>query len=111
MSIDRHAVYEKYDGHCAYCGKEIEYKDMQVDHLIPKGAYINPGTDDIENLMPSCRRCNHYKRANSLEAFRKAIGSIKHKLAERSYIYMVGIDYVFFDSNIEKVKFYFEQEE
>jgi 5-methylcytosine-specific restriction endonuclease McrA len=28
-------VYNKYNGHCAYCGKELEYKDMQVDHLIP----------------------------------------------------------------------------
>ena len=32
----RVAVYEKYDGHCAYCGKEIEYKNMQLDHMIPR---------------------------------------------------------------------------
>lgn len=31
---ERTAIYNKYSGHCAYCGKEIEYKDMQVDHLI-----------------------------------------------------------------------------
>lgn len=29
----RQKVYEKYDGHCAYCGKKLEYKDMQVDHI------------------------------------------------------------------------------
>ena len=29
-------VYLMYDGHCAYCGKDIEYKDMQVDHIVPK---------------------------------------------------------------------------
>lgn len=23
----REAVYAKYDGHCAYCGREISYKD------------------------------------------------------------------------------------
>lgn len=32
-------VYDKffrnYIGRCAYCGCEIEYKDMQVDHVIP----------------------------------------------------------------------------
>ena len=28
-------VYDKYRGHCAYCGKEIVMKDMQVDHIIP----------------------------------------------------------------------------
>lgn len=31
----RQQVYEKYGGHCAYCGKALEYKDMQVDHMIP----------------------------------------------------------------------------
>lgn len=38
---DRLKIYRKYDGHCAYCGKSIEYKDMQVDHLVPKnrGCY------------------------------------------------------------------------
>lgn len=26
---ERELVYQKYDKHCAYCGKELEYKDMQ----------------------------------------------------------------------------------
>lgn len=28
---------------------------------------------DLENLMPACRTCNHYKRANPLELFRRYI--------------------------------------
>lgn len=28
----RVAVYKKFDGHCAYCGRRIAYNDMQVDH-------------------------------------------------------------------------------
>lgn len=35
----REAVYRKYDGHCAYCGREIAYKDMQVDHFLPLRAW------------------------------------------------------------------------
>lgn len=31
----RIAVWEKYNKHCAYCGKEIEYKQMQIDHIEP----------------------------------------------------------------------------
>ena len=42
----RQSVYEKYGGHCAYCGEHIEYKDMQVDHVNPKR---NGGVDSIEN--------------------------------------------------------------
>lgn len=30
---DRLKIYEKYNGHCAYCGCELNYKDMQVDQL------------------------------------------------------------------------------
>lgn len=29
----RKQVYEKYNGHCAYCGCKLDYKDMQVDTL------------------------------------------------------------------------------
>lgn len=32
---ERMAIYKKTNGHCAYCGCELEYKDMQVDHVIP----------------------------------------------------------------------------
>lgn len=104
--IDRHSVYKKYDGHCAYCGREIEYKDMQVDHLKPQ-AY--GGTDDMDNLMPSCRTCNHYKRAERLEYFREMISTIPKKLGEREYIYKVGMAYGFYDAEPREVKFYFEQ--
>lgn len=105
----RKGVYEKYGGRCAYCGKKIEYKDMQVDHLIPLGSYTQNGTDDFENLMPACRRCNHYKRANSLECWRKMIETIPLKLERDSYIYKVAIDYGLIESKPHKVVFYFEE--
>ena len=36
---EREQVHLKYHGRCAYCGKKIAYKDMQVDHLIPLEGY------------------------------------------------------------------------
>lgn len=89
MKIDRLSVWNKYNGYCAYCGKEISVKDMQVDHIIP---VRNGGTDKIANLNPSCRRCNHYKRASSLESFRKKLKTIHERIRE-NYIVKVGIDY------------------
>ena len=109
MSIDRLAVYNKYNGHCAYCGRHIEFKDMQVDHFIPKNGWGEQGTDDIFNLMPSCRMCNHYKRANSLETFRRYIQEIPQKLRQ-NYIYKVGIVYGNVIENEKPIKFYFEEE-
>lgn len=102
----RQEVYEKYNGHCAYCGKEIELKDMQVDHLVP---LYNGGTDDFDNLMPACRRCNHYKRSASVESFRSMIEKIPEKLMRDSYIFKVGVDYGFFSDAVQKVEFYFER--
>lgn len=53
----RQLVYKKYDGHCAYCGKKIDYKDMQVDHIIPLCRYGGDknAANRIENLCPLCR--------------------------------------------------------
>jgi len=102
----RFEIYQKYNGHCAYCGKEIRYKDMQVDHIFPK---TGGGTDDFENLNPSCRRCNHYKRSLPLEEFRDWRMRDIHKRIMQNYIVKVGIDY-----GIVKIKpfdglFYFEK--
>ena len=106
-------VYNKYEGHCAYCGKKIEYKDMQVDHLIPVqrarfGKYTEEQLESFENYMPADRRCNHYKRAHSLEVFRRYIKEIPEKLKETNYIYKVGLDYGIIEEHSWDGLFYFE---
>ncbi len=106
----REAVYKKYGGHCAYCGREIAYRDMQVDHLLAKRGWDEPGSDDISNLMPACRMCNHYKRANTLETFRRYIAEIPRKL-HNDYIYKVGVVYGNVIENEKPIVFYFEQQE
>ena len=79
----RQKVYEKTGGHCGYCGMKIDIEDMQVDHMHPKRRSIDyeydggwsfekkRSIDDMDNLMPSCRTCNHYKRASGVEGFRQ----------------------------------------
>ena len=75
---------------------------MQVDHMVPKAS---GGTDEIENLMPACRLCNHYKRANSLEWFRHSIETIPIKLARDMYTYRVGMAYGFYSDEEKKIMF------
>ena len=110
----REAVYNKYDKHCAYCGKKLEPKDWQLDHLIPVQRerfkkYSEEQIECFENYMPSCRRCNHYKRSHSLESFRKCIEEIPKKLYRDSYIYKVGLDYEIVKAEENpNVVFYFE---
>jgi hypothetical protein len=110
----RMAVYNKYKGHCAYCGKKLEYKDMQVDHLIPFQReqfkkYTEEEIECFDNYMPACRRCNHYKRAHSLAMFRQMIEEIPSKLFRDNYIYKVGLDYGLIEEHEHKIKFFFEQ--
>lgn len=89
----RQEVYDKFNGHCSYCGKEISLKEMQVDHMIPKRiGYIADDVDSIENLTPSCRRCNHYKRARTVEGFRQLMITLHDRIAA-DYITKVAIDY------------------
>lgn len=109
----RQQVYNKYNGHCAYCGCELEYKDMQVDHLIPLNDWNNSHTDEelwsMDNLMPSCRLCNHYKRSYTLEHFREAIEKIPFKLNRDSYIYRIGVKYGVVNPNEKGITFFFEK--
>jgi len=111
----RERIFAKYNEHCAYCGKVIAYNEMQVDHLIPLRQAENGKVEwDIveseNNYMPACRRCNHYKRGNSLETFRAMIYEIPNKLHHSNYIFKVGEDF----GNIKPIYcmpivFYFER--
>lgn len=110
----RKQVYNKYNGHCAYCGCKIEYKDMQIDHIMPKcrnnELYVKEvGSDDINNYNPSCRMCNFYKGMNSLEQFRKKLNNILMPNVRLPFNYRLALKYGFIKEDIHKVKFYFEQ--
>jgi hypothetical protein len=106
VMIDRKAVYNKYNGRCAYCGCKIDFKDMQVDHVVSKR---NGGKDDITNLNPACRLCNHYKNADPLESFRNwALGGVIQRLM-KIYIFRVALKYGMVEIKDWDKKFYFEK--
>lgn len=103
---ERRAVLRKTGGHCAYCGKSIGYYDMQVDHVIPlrKG-----GTNDLDNLLPACRSCNHYKSTLTMEQFRESLGQIPSVLSRDSASYRIAKEYGIIKEDPGKIVFYFER--
>lgn len=108
---ERLAVYNKYNGHCAYCGCKLEYKDMQVDHL--HAAYVSElhgqeVDNSFENLMPSCRICNFYKSTFGIDGFRMRIASIPERL-ERESRYRLAKRYGIIEEKDKAVVFYFEK--
>ena len=98
-------VYKKYAGRCAYCGKQIKYEEMQVDHI--KAVYLG-GDNDFNNLLPACRSCNFYKSSYSIEEFRRQINLIPSRLP-KEFIYKVALDYGIVEETGKDVVFYFEQ--
>lgn len=101
----RQLIYDRFSGRCAYCGNHIELKDMQVDHIVPKRM---GGTDDINNLYPACRRCNHYKRAEPLKVFRRMMLTL-HERIRQNYICRVAEDYGILEVREWDGRFYFEK--
>ena len=96
-------------GHCAYCGCELEYKDMQVDHVIPLNGWSEQGTDTVDNMLPACRSCNHYKSRSTLEGFRKMVEAMPDTLMRDSVTYKNAVRFGLVIPNKQPITFYFEK--
>lgn len=103
---ERQAVYDKCKGHCAYCGCGLEYNDMQVDHAQPLRC---GGADTLNNMLPACRSCNHYKATLGVEDFRKYIEGIPKRLTRDSIPFAVGKRFGVVQEHNEPIIFYFER--
>lgn len=64
-------VFEKTGGRCWYCGLVLEpLGNWQVEHQMPRWG---GGTDDLANLVPSCRGCNAAKGKRTVEEYRHSL--------------------------------------
>jgi len=80
----RELVKNKFNGKCGYTGTELN-EDWEVDHIFPKWMFqFFPDTiasiNDIDNLIPTQKIINHYKRSYDLEGFRKYMNSFHIRL-------------------------------
>ena len=108
----REQVYNKYGGHCAYCGCPLEYKDMQVDHI--ESVYASSllkkeVNDSIENYMPSCRMCNFYKSTSTIEQFRNNLQNMLMRNVRLPFDYRLALKYGLIKEDIKPIIFYFEK--
>jgi 5-methylcytosine-specific restriction endonuclease McrA len=63
----RDFIFNKNSNRCVYCGKKGE----EIEHIVPKSK---GGTNSVQNLTLSCRKCNESKGNLSLKAFGKKVG-------------------------------------
>ena len=119
-------VYDKYNGHCAYCGREIKYEEMQVDHArafaqqwyAPKDVREETAKmieDDsinaIDNLMPACRACNFYKGINNIDGLRRRIREELEHTCRSTFQTRLAMQYGMIEYRPWDGKFYFEKME
>ena len=76
----RAIVFGMYGGKCAYCGIDL-VKGWNVDHIKPQ---IFGGTNDLDNLNPSCKDCNNYKCHTDLEGYRNQL----RKMLNEKLVYL-----------------------
>ena len=87
--MNRRDIYNKYNGHCAYCGKKIEFDDMTIDHIL---ATSKGGSNDLANTIPSCQLCNNQKADRTIEEFRTFLENITETLDENKQ-YRIALRY------------------
>jgi predicted RNA-binding Zn-ribbon protein involved in translation (DUF1610 family) len=120
----RQKVWEKYQGRCAYCGKEIKYEEMQVDHAIPfAGEWYGRNTEkvrqmiddnsinDFSNLMPACRACNFYKGGGDIESLRYSVLNQLSVSCRSTFQTRLAIQYGMIEYHPWDGKFYFEKQD
>jgi 5-methylcytosine-specific restriction endonuclease McrA len=102
---ERKKVWNKYNKRCSYCGEELDYKKMQVDHIKPK--YLG-GKDEIENYNPSCRECNFYKGTFNIDGFRQNLKTIIERI-RKPFIVRLAMKYNIISFKPFDGKFYYEK--
>ena len=61
----RRKLYAQSD-RCFYCKKVLLFEESTLDHKVPKSK---GGSNDIENFVLSCKKCNGKKGSSSYEDF------------------------------------------
>ena len=89
-------VYSIFNGRCAYCGCDIYLESFHIDHINPlfrglsqeemnrTGYNRVKGTNNIENLYPSCPSCNCSKSTYTIEEWRNVIELKKEHIKKKT---------------------------
>jgi hypothetical protein len=114
----RELVFNKYSGHCAYCGCIIDSKTFTIDHIEPKfRGYSNDeliklkrerGFCKTENYNPCCLSCNCSKSTMTLEKWRSEISKKYDRLLRDNSTFKLLNRFGLCIRNDYKITFYFE---
>lgn len=104
---ERMRLYDKYNGHCAYCGTIIAFADMQADHIQP--LHLG-GEDTMENLAPAFGVVTTIRLQMTVEKFRQHLQGIPARIRRDDIAYRVGERFGIVGEMGKQVRFYFEED-
>ena len=96
-------IYNKTNGHCAYCGVKLKIKDMTIEHIVPQSRAYG-GKGGSSNLLAACFYCNNNKTDLTLEEYRE---SVKKAISEGTHEQHRNI-MSFQSKGSNTLRFYFE---
>ena len=118
---EKEGLWGKYDGHCAYCGRVLDAKTWQIDHLVPVLRYPHsskmrhPEHDTIANMMPSCPACNSDKNNYSTEEWKelleRRLAVLKNWAQKHPMAYRKLKNFGILQEIPEKIEFFFEKQD
>lgn len=79
----REQVVAKTGGYCYSCGEKFtDLSEIWIEHIIP---FSVGGSDELENLLPSCKICNWTRRNYSPHQIRRilSVGAVAVKQIDR----------------------------
>ena len=107
---ERLTIFNKYNGHCAYCGREIKLNGFEVDHF--EALRRNDewgGSDDIENKIPACMPCNRSKATFTIEVWREQLQNKIKSLNRDSATYRAAKRFGLVYETGAVIQFYYER--
>lgn len=81
-------VYERDNHKCFFCNKELLFKQVSLDHYLPKSK---GGPDNVCNIILSCKKCNKYKKNTIPNDYKEVMIDLFKKAVEDKIILTAGI--------------------
>ena len=81
------ALFRRDFNMCLYCGNAFVARELSRDHVTPM---VQGGTDQWNNVVAACKRCNHHKGGHTPEQAGMQLLAIPFIPNHAEYIYLQG---------------------
>ena len=71
----KHTLYGRQEGHCAGCRVLFPFRNLTVDHKVPRAG---GGTDHLDNLQLLCAACNSTKGTGTYAALLRRTSATRY---------------------------------